>query len=94
MTIAKTGRWMKNFAMATLPFCAGAVSELSGLFGGIHSGARAGLLNALDDDPLAGLDALGDDVVLAHAVAERDAAERHFVVGADDVDDLGALHLA
>ena len=46
-----------------------------------------------DDDPFAGLHTVGDDVVRAHAIAEGDGSERDLVVVADDIDDIGALHL-
>src|SRR5262249_15016126 len=61
---------------------------------GIHGRPGTGFLQSFDDDSLAGLDALGDDVIVADTFAEDDTAQRDFVVFADHVDYLGALDLS
>src|SRR4051812_24292657 len=87
MTIAKTGRWMKNFATLCSFFRRWSFGA-NGPFGGVHDRSGPGFLNPFHDDALARLEALGYDVVLIDAVAQGHGAKRHFIVLVDDVDDI------
>src|SRR3954463_7877994 len=99
MTHARTGRSMKKRAStAGLPSGRPGPRGVRhrGRDGHVHEvrldrGARPHLLQAVDDHPLARLQAVGD---LPHAVVERpqpDGAVDHRILRVDDVEDLLAL---
>src|SRR5262249_321052 len=64
-----------------------------GLELGLDLHARAGFLNALDDDPFAGLESGGDEVEVLVGVPQRHGALGNLVTVADHEHGLGALQL-
>src|SRR5258708_5892532 len=83
MTIANTGRSMKNFAIY-LP----AFTDL-----GIHDEAGSDLLYAFDNDAVAGFQPLRHDHALVVVVARNDAARQNLIIRTDGEHRLQALQV-
>src|SRR6266850_6784974 len=84
MTIATTGRLMKNLAMV-LARPLGLGRRGRDLLAGFHS------VDSLDDDPLARLQPLSNDPEGADALADLDRSKVHRLVGSDHGDLVDAL---
>ena len=100
ITIATIGRLTKKRAMATSAFPGSVAGSAARRLrrrrppaSATHDRAVAHLLEALDDDLLAGLQALLDHPEAVHPRAHLDVAERHLVVGADHGHAVEVLQL-
>src|SRR5262245_57056131 len=97
MTAANIGRLMKKLAMATAPQLAVSLADLLGcdlcclLLLGLDLLPRPHALEAFDDDLLAGLEAAGDNPILAALGTQFHIATRGEAVGANDVYEFDAL---
>src|SRR5438067_11554677 len=90
ITMATMGRLMKNLAMVGLFRGAGCCGR-AGLDPDLLAGARS--IDALDDDPLAGLQPLRDDPERAHARVDLDGADVDRVAGPDHRDLMDSLQI-
>src|ERR1700686_2675706 len=87
ITMATMGRLIKNFDMG-LPPRSFRRKRL-----GVHLQARTHLLNTLGDDTFAGLESLGNNPLVADAVADFDRPDAHFVLFVHRCDLIPALQL-
>src|SRR3954465_4536466 len=95
-TAAKMGRSMKNRENIYFFSAAGFSGGACGLSvpacgfgrGNLHRSARPELHQPVDDDSIAGLQAFGDDPVIACPFAERDRTRLGGAFFIDDVDEL------